>query len=131
MSTPRWRDASSGALLGICLVVVGVLVGCGQPHAATHTSRARTASAAPPATASGGVPSGPVLTVEVTQLTLTSDSHLVFSGAKFTPGATLNIQLEDTHAQTEMRLPPAQADPAGDLPMESAVMPANLAPGLH
>jgi hypothetical protein len=133
------RDVPRGAwiapLLGCCLVITFALGACSGSPASVHVSnRALTTSSDTQAQANASATaatSGPQLTLPVSSLMLTSSSHLDFSGSGFAPGATLDIRVENAHAATELRLPPAKVDASGNLPPESVVLPAGLAPGEH
>jgi hypothetical protein len=121
------------ALPYLCLAIVIALGGCARLPSTTHvaTRAARTPSATPARADANATTTKPVLTVLVDSVVLTSGSHLDFSGSGFTPGAALDIRVEDAHAATELRLPPAYVNVAGNLPAESFVLPTSLTPGTH
>jgi hypothetical protein len=118
----------------LCLAIFIALVGCARPAANAHVAArgARTPSATPARGNTNATTTKPALTVVVDSVVLTSGSHLDFSGSGFTPGAVLDdIRVEDAHAATELQLPPAYANVAGNLPAESFVLPTSLSPGTH
>ena len=128
------RLVALAAVVGI-LVVSAALLGC---NSATQPGRARglaayhtpTSSAQPSVTGTAGS-SGATVVLQTTDLILTPSAHLNFAGTGFSPGEMLTITVMSSAGHVEAQLATDVADTDGNIPPDSQVTPADLAPGAH
>jgi hypothetical protein len=129
----RGYQASLSLLL---VLIVGSFSACSASAAHSRNAlpakpvQSPTAKSRPTPSVISNTP-GTEVVIQTSSLVLTNATHLDFSASGFAPGEALSASIVDARGTTQMTLPQAKADAAGNLPAVSLVMPTTLAPGVH